>query len=329
MSQSFVSFAEVKRAVTIVALLDHYDLSSKLTAKGQNLVGACPFCDGKSARQFQVNREKNAWYCFGCKQGGNVLDFVAKREKVGVRTAALKLDQWFGLGLAEAPEKSSPAAPAARPKASAPSPPATPESLLLTANPPLTFTLKTLDQEHPSLGMLGFDPETMERFGAGYCAKGILKGRLAIPIHNAAGELVAYAGLAIEDNTSPRYLFPPKFHPGLEVFNLDRLAAITEPEGPLYLAPEIEGVFRLVEAGHLSALGLFDGSLSDAQEEAIFGELDRHEGLVLVGEGFADRSVSRLARHATLSWLPYPPGRGIGAPAPRVRPPAHSSRMQS
>jgi DNA primase len=123
MSQSFVSFAEVKRAVTIVALLEHYGLSGKLTAKGQNLVGACPFCEGKSARQFQVNPEKNAWYCFGCKQGGNVLDFVAKRERVGVRGAALKLDDWFGLGLAEAPEKSSPApAPAATPKTPTPSP---------------------------------------------------------------------------------------------------------------------------------------------------------------------------------------------------------------
>jgi DNA primase len=268
MSQSFVSFAEVKRAVTIVALLDHYDLSGKLTAKGQNLVGACPFCDGKSTRQFQVNREKNAWYCFGCKQGGNVLDFVAKKERVGVRTAALKLDLWFGLGLAEATEQSSPAAsaPAAAPKAPKPVPPPMPEMLLPAANPPLTFTLKTLDQEHPSLGVLGIEPETVEHFGAGYCAKGLLKGRLAIPIHNAAGELVAYAGLAIEDETSPRYLFPPKFHPALEVFNRDRLLAITEPEGPLYLAPEIEGVLRLVESGHLSALGLFDGSLSEAQE---------------------------------------------------------------
>ena len=330
MSQSFVSFAEVKRAVTIVALLDHYDLSSKLTAKGQNLVGACPFCEGKSTRQFQVNPEKNAWYCFGCKQGGNVLDFVAKKERVGVRTAALKLDEWFGLGLAEAPEKSAPAsAPTSAPKARPPAPPPMPEMLLPAANPPLTFTLKTLDQEHPSLGMLGIEAETIEHFGAGYSAKGLLKGRLAIPIHNAAGELVAYAVLATLVDTSPRYLFPPKFHPALEVFNRDRLLGIPEPEGPLYLAPEIEGVFRLVEAGHLSALGLFDGSLSDAQEEAILCELDRHEGLVLVGEGFADNAVARLARYATVSWFPYPPGRGIGAPAPRVRSPPHSSRIQS
>jgi DNA primase len=326
MSQ-FVSFAEVKRAVTIVALLEHYDLFSTLTAKGQNLVGACPFCEGKSTRQFQVNPEKNAWYCFGCKQGGNALDFVAKKERVGVRTAALKLDEWFGLGLAEAPEKSSPTAAAtAAPKAPATSPPAAPESVPI-ANPPLTFTLKTLDGEHPSLGKLGFEPETMEHFGAGYCVKGLMRGRLAIPIHNAAGELVAYAGLATLDDTSPRYLFPPKFHPALEVFNLDRLSEIPEPEGPLYLAPEIEGVFRLVEAGHRSALGLFDGSLSEAQEEAISGELRRHAGLVLVGDGFADRTIARLARQATVSWLTYLPAAGLDAPGPRAAP-ALSLSMQ-
>lgn len=329
MSQSFVSFAKIKAVVAMEAVLDHYGLFAALIPKGQNLMGACPFCQGKSQRQFQVNPEKNAWYCFGCKQGGNVLDFVAKKERVGVRAAALKLDQWFDLGLAEAPETRSPArAPAAAPNAPAPSPPAAPESVP-EANPPLTFTLKTLDGEHPSLGMLGFEPETMEHFGAGYCAKGLLKGRLAIPIHNAAGELVAYAGLAIEDETTPRYLFPPKFHPALEVFNLDHLAQVPEPEGPLYLAPEIEGVLRLVEAGYLSALGLFDGSLSEAQEEAIAGELHRHESLVLVGQGFADRTVARLARLATISWLAYLPPGSIGAPAPRGSSPAHSSRMPS
>lgn len=329
MSQSFVSFAEVKRAVTIEALLEHYDLLAGLTAKGQNLVGACPFCDGKSQRQFQVNSEKNAWYCFGCKQGGNVLDFVAQKEKVGVRSAALKLDQWFGLGLAETPEKSSPArAPAATPKTPTPAPPSAAETVP-ALNPPLTFALKTLDGEHPSLGMLGIEAETIEHFGAGYCAKGLLKGRLAIPIHNAAGELVAYAGLAIEDDTSPRYLFPPKFHPALEVFNLDRLSEIPEPEGPLYLAPEIEGVLRLVAAGRHSALGLFDGSLSEAQEEAVSAELDRHDGLVLVGDGFADRTVARLARLATVSWLAYLPPGSTGALSPRVSSPTHSFRMPS
>src|SRR5215218_671623 len=256
MSQGFVPFAEVKRAVTLGAVLDRYGLFASLTEKGQNLVGACPFCTGQSKRQFQVNREKNAWYCFGCKQGGNVLDFVAKKERVGIRAAALKLDGWFALGLAaEAPAEKPSAAPSA--PAPIPAPPVVAESLPAT-NPPLTFTLKTLDHHHASLSALGLEAETIEHFGAGYCTKGLLKGRLAIPIHNGEGELVAYAGLAVEEGDTPRYLFPPKFNPALEVFNLERLSALGETEGPLYLAPEIEGVLKLVDAGARAALGLFD-----------------------------------------------------------------------
>ena len=54
MPSRFVSFAEVKRAVSLEALLDRYGLSEGLTRKGANLAGSCPFCNGKSARQFQV-----------------------------------------------------------------------------------------------------------------------------------------------------------------------------------------------------------------------------------------------------------------------------------
>lgn len=296
MPHGFVSFAEVKRAVSIEAVLGRYELLEGLTRKGQNLAGPCPFCKGKSARQFQVNLGKSAWYCFGCKQGGNVLDFVAKSEGVSVRTAALKLDSWFELGLAEeAPQPAPQATPAASPRAL--------EESLPTENPSLTFTLKTLDPHHESLAPLGLQTSTIELFEAGYCSKGLLKGRLAIPIHNGEGDLVAYAGLAL-DSEAPRYLFPPKFHAPLEVMNLHRLAETGGEGGPLYLVPEIEGVLRLTDAGFAPVLGLFDGSLSPDQEEAIQGALTLYERLLLVGEGFADRTVARLARQTALSWVP-------------------------
>jgi DNA primase len=307
MSKGFVSFAEVKHSVTMEAVLTRYGLFAGLAKKGKNLTGACPFCKGKSARQFQVNTVKDAWYCFGCKAGGNVLDFVAKKEGVSVRTAALKLDSWFELGLAEDVERpSAPRAPAPTPKVAEEPPPAA-EEALPTENPPLTFTLKTLDPNHAELAALELKAETIERFGAGYCAKGLLKGRLAIPIHSSRGELLAYAGLAVEEGEPPRYLFPPKFHPTLEVFNLHRLIDVAEETGPLHLAPEIEGVLRLTEEGVTSALGLFDGSLSSTQEEAIVGALSVYEGFLLVGEGFEDRTVARLARYATVSWVPNLP----------------------
>jgi DNA primase len=304
MSKGFVSFAEVKRGVSMEAVLGRYELLESLTRKGRNLAGPCPFCKGASGRQFQVNLVKNAWYCFGCKAGGNILDFVAKKEGVSIRTAALRLDSWFELGLVEEKktQAEAPAAPAETPAASE-APPAAQETLP-AENQPLAFTLKTLDPNHESLAALGLRPETSERFGAGYCGKGLLKGRMAIPIHNGRGELLAYAGLAVADDTAPRYLFPPKFHPALEVFNLHRLMEVTEETGLLYLTPEIEGVLRLSEAGVVSALGLFDGSLSSEQEEAIVGALSLYDGFVLVGEGFADRTIARLARYAAVSWVP-------------------------
>ena len=317
MAKGFVSFAEVKHRVTMEAVLTRYEIFAGLTAKGKNLTGPCPFCKGGSARQFQVNLVKNAWYCFGCKEGGNVLDFVAKREKVSVRTAALKLDSWFELGLVE--EKPQAEAPAAAgeaepPTASVEAPPALKD--LPTENPPLTFTLKTLDPHHENLAVLGLSSRTLERFGAGYCAKGLLKGRLAIPIHNADGELVAYAGLAVEDDTSPRYLFPPKFHPALEVMNLNRLPEFAGGDGALYVVPEIEGVLRLAEVQVPAVLGLFDGSLSDEQEQEIRGALQLFERLVLVGEGFEDRTVARLARHAPVTWVPGLPKERLVEEAP-------------
>lgn len=297
MQAGFVSFQEVKQAVSLEAVLDRYGLLADLTPKGANLAGACPFCKAKASRPFQASLGKSAWYCFGCKAGGNVLDFVAKREGLSLRAAGLALDRWFGLGLAasEAP------APPAEPDAEEPPPPAAPR-----ANAPLAFTLKTLDSAHTSLAGLGIGAETLELFGAGYCARGLLKGRLAIPVCGRGGELLAYAGRALDEETAPRYLLPPNFNPALEVFNLHCLRASREADGPVYLTAEIEGVLRLAAVGLEAALGLFDGSLSAEQEAAIAEVLGPDGRLLLVGEGFADRTVARLARHAALVWLAGP-----------------------
>ncbi len=296
MPEGFVSFAAVKQAVRFEALLDRYELLTGLTKKGQNLAGPCPFCKRMSSRQFQVNLAKSAWYCFGCKAGGNILDFVVKKEGLTVREAAITLDRWFKLGLV--------AGVAAAPQAAAPEVPReASEDKLPAENAHLTFTLKTLDPNHASLAPLGLRAETLTRFGAGYCTKGFLKGRLAVPIHNAGGELIAYTGLALQATETPRYLFPPNFHPALEVMNLHRLADFVD-DGPLYLVPEIEALLRLAEAGETAVLGLFDGSLSKEQERALEGVLRLFDELVLVGEGFPDRTVARLARHAAVRSLP-------------------------
>jgi hypothetical protein len=44
------------------------------------------------------------WNCFSdCKAGGNVLDFVARMGGVDVHEAALRVNEWFNLGLGHSP----------------------------------------------------------------------------------------------------------------------------------------------------------------------------------------------------------------------------------
>ena len=62
-------------------------------------------------------------------------------------------------------------------------------------NKPLQFRLDKLQREHPYLTQeRGLTLETIVDFGIGYCAKGMMAERIAIPIHNPEGQVVAYAG---------------------------------------------------------------------------------------------------------------------------------------
>ena len=58
---------------------------------------------------------------------------------------------------------------------------------------------------------------------------------------------------------------------------LDRLKDLPGEGASLCLVPEIEGVLRLAEAEVSPVLGLFDGSLSSLQEEAVRGAFSLYE----------------------------------------------------
>jgi DNA primase len=114
----WVNYRELKEAVSIEKVLDHYGLLSNLTRRGDSLEGACPIHGGHSPRQFRVSLRKNAYHCFSCNAGGNILDFVGAMEDVEIRAAALLLVNWFKLqrtAVTKRPSKNS-LAPAGSPK---------------------------------------------------------------------------------------------------------------------------------------------------------------------------------------------------------------------
>ena len=109
---NYVDFRTVKQTVSILQILDHYNLTSrfKRSQNGESLTGACPLHNGQNPTQFRVSIKKNCWNCFGdCKSGGNILDFVSRREDCTIREAAILISEWFGLSSDEPSERDNPA----------------------------------------------------------------------------------------------------------------------------------------------------------------------------------------------------------------------------
>ncbi len=273
----FVDFRAVKAAITMEQLLGHYNILDQFKRTGDSLNGPCPIHKGSNPTQFRVSITKNIWNCFSdCEHGGNTLDFIAKMEKVSIHAAALKAIEWFNLD-PEAMSVDTVKTESAEPKATAPTPkPATRSATLTKAtlesnvpNSPLKFRLDKLGRTHPYLTeQRGLTSETIVDFGIGFCAKGMMAERIAIPIHNVKGEVVAYAGrfLGEPPEGAPKYKLPPGFRKSQELFNLDRAA---KESGPLVIVEGFFDAMKLHQNGCKRVVALMGSTMSATQEELI------------------------------------------------------------
>jgi DNA primase len=281
---AYVSFQDLKRRVPLESVLRRYGLwETFVPRRTGSLAGPCPVHKGTHPTQFKANLAKNCWKCFGCGKGGNMLDFVAEMEGKSLRDAALLVQAWFPEGAAGTggEYRTSDNGPAEPESEDPPDrPPAVPSgSAGSHRNPPLPFAgLKCLDPRHPFLLEQGFSPHTLEHFGVGYCAKGLHAGRIAIPIHDPAGELVAYAGYCPKEK---RYVYPEGFRKEWELFNLHRALACRQDWEEFILVADFFDVIRLYEAGcHASV--------------ALMGEALGEEQFRLLAEAFEERSELTL-----------------------------------
>lgn len=104
MSTQFIDFHAIKQHVGIADILNHYSLMGRLHQSGDNITGNCPIHESNRGIAFRANASLNCWNCFNqCSCGGDILDFVAKKEKVSLQKAARLIVQWFNLSL-EPPE---------------------------------------------------------------------------------------------------------------------------------------------------------------------------------------------------------------------------------
>jgi len=276
----WVSFADIKRQVPLEEVLRSYGVDWLRHSGPQQYRGRCPIHRGEGTEAFHANLERNAFHCFACGAGGNVLDFVAKMEGCSVREAALRLRASQGPGVG-----------AARVSSSGPE-----QRELVTKkrelNPPLGFSLK-VDGTHPYLARRAIDPITAGHFGVGYYGgRGVMSQRIAIPIHDHQGRLVAYCGRALDDAV-PRYRFPVGFQKSQVLFNYHRAWVAGEDRVIV-----VEGFFdclRVHQAGFPCVVALMGARLSAAQKNLLADRFS-HVVLLLDGDQTGRAATAQIAR---------------------------------
>ena len=164
--------------IDIPALKTRHPLGDTVEAAGVRLMGrgrvrqgVCPFHD-EAEGSFTVYADSEKFYCFGCGEGGDVLDFVQKAEGLTLPEAIARLDGSPGLAPRSAPRPARTRRPA-----SAALPPRDP-ALLTAAARFYAGWLRRSTEAREYLASRGVGPVAAARLGLGYSPGGGLRQAL-------------------------------------------------------------------------------------------------------------------------------------------------------
>ena len=186
-------------------------------------------------------------------------------------------------------------------------------------NAPLDFELREIDPHHPYLKERGFSDETIMHFGLGFCNRGLMTGRVVIPLRDQQGQLIGYAGRFTRDDQIgekvPKYLFPSnrerkgdilEFRKSLFLYNGH---AIQSPVQDLIVVEGFASVWWLNQYGYPDTVALM-GSSCSVEQAALIVQLVAPSGRVWVmpdvGEGgdlCAESVVSKIVQHRLVRWV--------------------------
>ncbi|MBV9100489.1 MAG: DNA primase [Candidatus Dormibacteraeota bacterium] len=199
--------AEIKSRLDIVEVIGGY---VALQRHGREFTGLCPFHAEKTP-SFTVSQERQAWYCFGCQEGGDLFTFVERIEHVDFRPALEMLAERAGVELERSGEGGRGSGRRRK------------RALELNARAQLYYAhvLWAADAGKPGRDLLaerGVDDAVARRFGIGFAPTGGAAGDALVRYLTAKGgasaEELLDAGLAqrarggLRDRFRNRLLFP-------------------------------------------------------------------------------------------------------------------------
>ena len=222
---------EVKNTCDIVNIISQY---INLKNSGSNYSGLCPFHNEKTG-SFHVNQKKQIYKCFGCGEGGDVINFIMKIENLdfieAIKLLAEKNGIEFKTNLSEADKRKM-------------------ESIKLMQDIHLKAArfyfsnlINSKNAGYDYLRMRGLDDKIIKKFGLGYSLnswtslteyllsigyekKDLVKSglvthkendnkyydrfrnRVMFPIFDYRGNVIGFGGRVL-DNSLPKYLNSP------------------------------------------------------------------------------------------------------------------------
>ena len=300
---------EVKSRIDIVDLVGQY---VTLQRAGRNYKALCPFHNEKTP-SFSVSPERQNWYCFGaCATGGDVFNFMMKREDLDFGEALRLLAQRAGVTLAE---HKDPQEDEHRQR-------------LLQANETAAGYFHHTLRQSPAaeaarsyLSSRGLDAETIEAFQVGYSpeswdtlklhlterdfaqadllAAGLLvesdrggydrfRGRLMFPIRDERGRVVGFGARALDstkggpaDTQGAKYINTPQtpmFDKSGLLYALDRAKEAIRRERSVIV---VEGYMDVI-AAHQHGITNVVASMGTALTERQIRTLERFKAKILL-----------------------------------------------
>ncbi len=342
MSGARVDFAAIKATADLVAVIEAHGVALK--KEGRDYVGLCPFHDDKTP-SLRVTPGKGLWRCMGCEAAGNVIQFVAKKEGVTDREAALRLlgslpGVQTAANLEQLGKKSvKPSSPAVEPVAV----PANVAADLLARV--AGFYARTLHKDRAGLDYLAArglaQPAMLETFRLGYCngtlktalpqagevvtqlqalgvlnAKGneVFYGRVVVPILDAAGGVVGLYGRKVEGDgarlnaDSARHIYLAGGHRA--AFN----AGPARHAARVVFTESIFDALALWQAGEVGAVPLYGADGFTEHHAALVADFDAREIVLALDADAKGAAGTEQLRKKLAELVPAVPVRVVAWP---------------
>ena len=297
----------------------------RLTRRGRELIGLCPFHNEKTP-SFTVNEDKGFFHCFGCGEHGDVIGFVMRDEGLGFPEAVERLAGDAGLAMpardarAEARDKERLSlyevveAAAAWFEAELAGPRGTAARRY--------FDARGVNEETRAHFRLGYAPDggtalrtKLERDGVseamllqaglvvapddGRAPYDRFRGRVIFPICDRRGRVVAFGGRALGEG-QPKYLNSPEtplFSKGTLLYGQHLAAPAARKAGRVIAVEGYMDVIALHQADMPEAVAPLGTALTEQQLEALWRLAD-DPVLCFDGDEAGVRAAARVVDRA-------------------------------